>query len=105
MTPRRVTRRGPRRRGHPRLSWGLFARETWMAGTSPAMTREKWLPRRLQIRLRRRFVPDWRHLVGIDAHHQVVDVIVDLGEPMPGAGWDDDHVAGLELVGCAISNR
>src|SRR5260370_4935895 len=26
-------------RGHPRLSRGLSARKTWMAGTSPAMTR------------------------------------------------------------------
>src|SRR5262249_40861965 len=42
MTPRRVTRRGPRRRGHPCLSYGLSARKTWMAGTSPAMTPNKW---------------------------------------------------------------
>src|SRR6266851_9190622 len=42
-TPRRVTRRGPRLRGHPRLSCGSSASKTWMAGTSPAMTPEKWL--------------------------------------------------------------
>src|SRR5260370_6739768 len=41
-TPRRVTRRGPRLRGHPRLSWGISASKTWMAGTSPAMTPERW---------------------------------------------------------------
>src|SRR5229473_53753 len=29
-------------RGHPRLSCGPSARKTWMAGTSPAMTAEKW---------------------------------------------------------------
>src|SRR5712671_1027118 len=42
-TPRRVTRRGPHLRGHPRLSCGSSASKTWMAGTSPAMTPEKWL--------------------------------------------------------------
>src|SRR5260370_16257 len=41
-TPHRVTRRGPRLRGHPRLSWGISASKTWMAGTSPAMTPERW---------------------------------------------------------------
>jgi hypothetical protein len=29
-------------RGHPRLSCGLSAAKTWMAGTSPAMTPSKW---------------------------------------------------------------
>src|SRR6266852_2632024 len=32
-------------RGHPRLSCGSSARKTWMAGTSPAMTAEKWQSR------------------------------------------------------------
>src|SRR5258708_38064015 len=30
-------------RGHPRLSCGTSASKTWMAGTSPAMTPEKWV--------------------------------------------------------------
>jgi hypothetical protein len=34
-TPRRVTRRGPRLRGDPRLSRRASAGKTWMAGTSP----------------------------------------------------------------------
>src|SRR5215470_6717939 len=42
MTPRRVTRRGPRRRGHPRLICPPSGKKTWMAGTSPAMTPSKW---------------------------------------------------------------
>src|SRR5258708_36340665 len=42
-TPHRVTRRGPRLRGHPRLSWGISASKTWMAGTRPAMTPERWV--------------------------------------------------------------
>src|SRR5260370_14656329 len=29
-------------RGHPRLSCGLAAKKTWMAGTRPAMTPNKW---------------------------------------------------------------
>src|SRR5262245_38654535 len=29
--------------GHPRVSCSNSARRTWMAGTSPAMTAEKWL--------------------------------------------------------------
>src|SRR5262249_7938869 len=29
-------------RGHPRLSCGLSAKKTWMAGTSPAMTPNRW---------------------------------------------------------------
>src|SRR6266481_9853461 len=44
--PRRVTRRGPRLRGHPRLSWRHSVTKTWMAGTSPAMTVEKIVPAR-----------------------------------------------------------
>jgi hypothetical protein len=36
-----------------------------------------------KVRLRRRFVFMWRHLVGIDAHHQIGNVIVDLREPVP----------------------
>ncbi len=57
-----------------------------------------------QIRPRRCFVPERRHLVGIDAHHDVIDVIVDLGEPVPGAGRDDDYVSGLELIADAVSD-
>ena len=30
-------------RGHPRLSDGTSASKAWMAGTSPAMTQQKWL--------------------------------------------------------------
>src|SRR6266446_4130209 len=63
------------------------------------------LPRRFQIRLRCRLVLDRRHLVGVDAHHDVGNVIVDLGEPMPGAGRNDDDVAGFELMGGAVANR
>src|ERR1700730_7054221 len=45
------------------------------------------------------------NLIGIDAHHEVGDVIVDLGKPMPGAGGNNHDVTGLELVGDAIANR
>ncbi len=45
------------------------------------------------------------HLVGIDANHDVGNVIVDAGEPVAGAGGDDDGVAGLQLVRHAVSDR
>src|SRR5229473_7198453 len=48
-TPRRVTRRGPRLRGHPRLSCRASARKAWMAGTSPAMTPELSLRARIGL--------------------------------------------------------
>jgi len=38
----RLSRHARACRGHPRLSCGPSARKTWMAGTSPAMTAEKW---------------------------------------------------------------
>ena len=41
-------------------------------------------------------------LVRIDAHHQVSDVIIDFREPVTRACRNDDHVAGVELVGFRI---
>ena len=46
-----------------------------------------------------------RHLVGINTHHQIGDVIVDLREPVPCAGRNDDHVSSLELIAHTIANR
>src|SRR4029453_12941340 len=57
-----------------------------------------------EIRLRRRFVLERRDLVGIDANHQVGDVVVDLREPVAGAGRDHNHVAGLELMRHTVLN-
>src|SRR5262245_7790822 len=45
------------------------------------------LPRRLlEIGLRGGFILERGHLVGIDAHHEINDVVVDLGEPVSGSG-------------------
>src|SRR5262245_12755432 len=61
--------------------------------------------RRRQIRLRFGLALERRHFVGIDAHHQVVDVIVDLREPVAGARRNHDDVAGFEIVGGAVADR
>src|SRR6185437_5355662 len=59
--------------------------------TNPAQRSEKrssslallrWLR---QIFLRLRLAFQRRDLVGIDPHHDVIDVVVDFGEPVPGA--------------------
>ena len=49
----------------------------------------------LQIVARFPFVLQWCHLVGIDADHKVVDVIINPGEPVPGTGRNNNDVAGL----------
>ena len=57
-----------------------------------------------QIFLRLRLALERRHLVGIDPHHQIVDVILDPGEPMTGAGRDHDDIASLDLISDAIAH-
>src|SRR6516165_3340108 len=76
---------------------GAPARLIIYAGSSPALVSE--------VRLPRCFVFMRCHLVGIDAHHQIGDVIVDLREPVPCAGRNNDHVSGLELIAHTIANR
>src|SRR5215472_1355551 len=65
----RIFRRRPRR---PTLPW------------PPASTGS---PSTARLALQR------RHAVGIDPHHQVVDVVVDLREPAPGAGRNNHDVS------------
>src|SRR5689334_16028628 len=62
------------------------------------------LPRRRfgEVRLRRGFVLGRRDLVWIDPHHEVVDVVVDLGEEMSRSRGNHDDVAGLELIRLAV---
>ncbi len=62
------------------------------------------LGRLRQIVLRLRLALQRRDFVGIDPHHQVVDVVVDLREPVAGAGRNHDDVAGLDLIGDAVAN-
>src|SRR6185503_2227943 len=57
-----------------------------------------------EVRLGRRFVFDGRHFVGVDPHHQVVDVVVDLLEPVAGAGWNHHDVARLEVVAFTVAD-
>lgn len=52
----------------------------------------------LQISLRGGLVLQWQNLVGIDPHHDVSNVIVDLREPVSRAGGNHNNVASLELV-------
>ena len=62
-------------------------------------------PSPVQVRLRLGFVLVRRHLVGIDPHHQVKNVVVDSGEPVAHSSGDHDHVPRLELVRRAVANR
>jgi hypothetical protein len=57
-----------------------------------------------EIRLRRGLVLDRRDLVRVDPHHQVVDVIVDLREPVARARRDHDDVPWFEVQGHAVAD-
>src|SRR5436190_24394499 len=48
-----------------------------------------------QVLLRLRLVLERRDLVGIDANHQVVDVVLDLREPVARTCRNDDDITGL----------
>ena len=63
------------------------------------------IARRREPLFRLHFIHERRHLVGIDAYHHIADVILDLSEPMPGAGGDDDHVTRLEIICLAVPDR
>ena len=76
----------------------LLSRSLALAAHSPFLRRLR------QILLRLRLALERRDLVGIDPHHQVVDVVVDLREPVAGAGRDHHDVAGLDLVGDAVAD-
>ena len=70
---------------------------------APACTRDPTELR--QVGLRRRFVLQRHDLVGIDADHDVGDLIVDLREQVAGACRNDDRVAGLQLMRHAVADR
>ena len=57
-----------------------------------------------QVLLRLRLTLKRRDLIWIDANHQVVDMIVDLGEPMSRTRRDDQHVSGLKLIGHSVAD-
>src|SRR4249919_1015450 len=57
-----------------------------------------------QIFLRLRFALERRHLVGIDPHHKIVDVVLYPRKPVTGAGRNHDDVTGLDLVSDAVAN-
>src|SRR6185369_14518805 len=57
-----------------------------------------------EVRPRLRLALQRRDLVRIDADHHVVDVVVDLREPVARARRDDHDVAGLDLVGDAVAD-
>src|SRR5678816_4594538 len=59
----------------------------------------------LEVLLGCRFVTKWRHLVRIDAYHQIVNVIVDLREPVAGSGRNHHDVAHLQVVALAVADR
>src|ERR1043165_1256044 len=70
--------------------WAFFRRLGILAG--------------LQILLGCSLVSDRRHLVRIDADHQIVNVIVNLREPVSGTGGNDDDVASLEVVALPVDD-
>ena len=49
--------------------------------------------RTFQISLRGGFILQRQNFIRIDPHHQIADVIVDLGEPVSRPGRNHDHVA------------
>src|SRR5262245_57521928 len=59
----------------------------------------------LKIFLGSFFILQSHNLVGIEADHQISNMVVDFGELMAGSGGDDDHVAGLQEMLNAVRNR
>src|ERR1043166_4036023 len=50
------------------------------------------------------FVHERGDLIRVNAHHDVLNMIVDFCEPMPSPGWDHDDVASLEVERLAVLN-
>src|SRR5882672_12418800 len=73
-----------------------------LPGSTPAAPRNPGrvasLPGFRQVIFGLRLALQRRDFVRIDTNHQVADVIVDLGEPVPRARRNDDDVSGLDLV-------
>jgi len=46
----------------------------------------------------------YEKFVGVDPHHEIPYVIVDVGKPVPDSGGNDDDVARLQVVGHSVSN-
>jgi hypothetical protein len=67
----------------------------WIACASPALG---------EVGLRGSFVLMWCDFVRVDAHHEVRNMIVDLGKPVSRAGRNDHDVSRLEFVDHAIAN-
>src|SRR5262249_52532345 len=92
--PRRADRRGAASSGVSRAtSYTRLVRMSRIRLSIMARLLRLRRVRLRQVRLRRRLVLQRRDLVGIGAHHQVVDVIVDPGEPVGGGPGDSGDVA------------
>src|SRR4029077_15992521 len=90
----------------PEVSVTLFDRQGKSRSRSRSVPQESIsLPAAGQIGLRGRLILMRSNLIGINAHHEVGDVVINFSEPVPGARRNNDHVAGLELIGDAIANR
>src|SRR6266446_5718489 len=57
-----------------------------------------------KVGLRRGFVLERSYFVGVDSQHEIPNVIVDVGKPVPDSGGNDDDVARLQIVGHSVSN-
>jgi imidazoleglycerol phosphate dehydratase HisB len=55
-------------------------------------------------RLRCGFIFGRRHLIWIDADHEVADVVVDLGKPVACSSGDDDDIARFQLEGLSVAD-
>src|SRR5262245_15911550 len=56
-----------------------------------------------QVLLRLRLTLQWRYLVRIEADHQVIDVIVDLGEQMARTRRNHNDVSRFQVVSHAVT--
>ena len=56
----------------------------------------------IKIRMRSLFIHKRHDLIRVDPNHEISNVVVDLGELMPRASRDYEHVACLQLMGSGI---
>jgi len=70
-----------------------------------ALDQAKFTVSFLQIAARFPFVLQRCHLVGIDANHKVIDMVINPREPVSCTGRNNNDVAGLELIALSIANR
>src|SRR5262245_52875428 len=87
----------------------LYDRPAWcrLRNSGRSQTALQYLLARCRLRqvlFRLRLAFERSNLVRVVSDHQIVDVVVDLCEPVACTGWDDDYISGLQFIRHTIPN-